>query len=210
MRLQRKRRVKRRTWMVAAASVGLLRTVWAAADVGQKAPSFEVTDTTGRKRTLAEFAGKPVVLEWTSNSCPFVRAQYDSGKMQEVQRWATGQGVVWLSVLSTHPSRGDFLAPAKADAFNKSRKAAPTALLIDSTGQAGRAYGARTTPHMFVIAADGSVAYAGAIDTKATVDAAVVARSRNLVRAALEDLLAGRKVATARTTPYGCMVGYEG
>lgn len=181
----------------------------AGADVGQKAPSFEILDISNRKRSLSEFTGKIVVLEWTSPSCPFVRAQYVSGKMQELQRWAVGQGVVWLSVLSTNPGRADFLPPEKAEAFNQSRHAVPTALLIDSAGQLGRAYDARTTPHMFVITGSGLVAYAGAIDSKATVDEAVVPRSRNLVRAALEDLLAGRKVATPKTVPYGCLVGYE-
>ncbi|MDP2819615.1 MAG: redoxin domain-containing protein [Polaromonas sp.] len=183
--------------------------VAAQAVVGQKAPAFEVADASGRKRSLAEFAGKTVVLEWTSPSCPFVRAQYVSGKMQELQRWAAGKGVVWLSVLSTNPARADFLPGEKAAAFDKTRNAAPTALLMDSTGQLGRAYGARTTPHMFVIAGTGLVAYAGAIDSKATVDEAVVLRSKNLVRAALDDLLAGRKVATPKTAPYGCAVGYE-
>lgn len=204
--------VKRRTCLAALAGTltGLrLPSAAAATDVGQKAPAFEVADTTGRKRTLGEFVGKIVVLEWTSSSCPFTRVQYASGKMQEAQRWATNQGVVWLSVLSTNPARADFLPPAKAEAFNRSRKAAPTALLIDSTGQTGRVYGARTTPHMFVIDANGLIAYTGAIDTKATVDERVVPHSRNLVRAALEDLLAGRPVATPKTSPYGCMVGYE-
>ena len=205
--------MRRRETLLAVAGTlsGLLASgvARAAVDVGQKAPSFEVIDAANRKRSLAEFAGKIVVLEWTSPSCPFVRAQYVSGKMQELQRWAVGQGVVWLSVLSTNPSRADFLEPGNAGSFNRTRNASPTALLIDSAGTMGRAYGARTTPHMFVIAANGQLAYAGAIDTKATVDEAVVPRSRNLVRPAIEDLMAGRKVSTPKTAPYGCLVGYE-
>lgn len=181
----------------------------AALAVGQKAPSFVTVDTAGQSRTLEEFKGKIVVLEWTSPSCPFVRAQYRSGKIQELQGWAKGQGVVWLSVLSTNPGRGDYLNAAKANALNQERKAAPSALLIDSSGKMGRAYGARTTPHMFVIHTNAVLAYAGAIDTVPTVDEAVVPTSRNLVRAALEDLLAGRKVQTPVTSPYGCMVGYD-
>ncbi|APW42900.1 redoxin domain-containing protein [Rhodoferax saidenbachensis] len=173
------------------------------------APSFAVDDATGKRRTLEEFKGKIVVLEWTSPSCPFVRAQYASGKMQELQGWAKAQGVVWLSVLSTNPGRGDYLAPQKALAFNQGRKAQPTALLMDSSGQMGQAYGARNTPHMFVINGAGQLAYSGAIDTQPTVDESVVPNSRNLVRAALEDLLAGKSVATPRTTPYGCLVGYS-
>ena len=167
------------------------------------APPFAVDDAAGKRRTLDEFKGKTVVLEWTSPSCPFVRAQYASGKMQELQGWAKAQGAVWLSVLSTNPVRGDYLDPRKAMAFNQGRKAQPTALLMDSSGQMGQAYGARNTPHMFVINSVGQIAYAGAIDTQPTVDELVVPKSRNLVRAALEDLLAGRSVATPRTTPYG-------
>jgi hypothetical protein len=129
--------------------------------------------------------------------------------MQELQGWATAQGVVWLSVLSTNPARGDYLAPQKAIAFNQGRKAQPTALLMDSSGQMGHMYGARNTPHMFVINDAAQISYAGAIDTQPTVDESVVPKSRNLVRAALGDLLAGRRVAVPRTTPYGCLVGYS-
>lgn len=206
--------MKRRETLLAAgaALAGLgLPGIAGAAVTGQEkaAPSFAVDDATGKRRTLDEFKGKIVVLEWTSPSCPFVRAQYVSGKMQELQGWAKAKGVVWLSVLSTHPARGDYLAPHKAMAFNQRRKAQPTALLMDSSGQMGQAYGARNTPHMFVINSVGTIAYAGAIDTQPTVDESVVPKSRNLVRAALEDLLAGRSVARPRTTPYGCMVGYS-
>ena len=181
----------------------------AATSEGKTAAPFAADDTAGKRRTLDEFNGKIVVLEWTSPSCPFVRAQYASGKMQELQGWAKVQGVVWLSVLSTHPARSDYLAPQKAAAFNQGRKAQPTALLMDSTGQMGQAYGARNTPHMFIINSAGQIAYAGAIDTQPTVDESVVPKSRNFVRVALEDLLAGRSVAIPRTTPYGCLVGYS-
>lgn len=176
---------------------------------GKAAPSFAVDDATGQRRTLEELKGKIVVLEWISPSCPFVRAQYASGKMQELQGWAKAQGVVWLSVLSTNPARGDYLAPQKALAFNQGRKAQPTALLMDSSGQMGQAYGARNTPHMFLINSAGHIAYAGAIDTQPTVDESVVPKSRNLVRAALDDLMASRSVAIPQTSPYGCLVGYS-
>lgn len=206
--------MKRRETLLAVgaglAGLGLPGIAGASATAQEKAaPPFAVDDAAGKRRTLDEFRGKIVVLEWTSPSCPFVRAQYASGKMQELQGWAKAHGVVWLSVLSTNPARGDYLNPQKAMAFNQGRKAQPTALLMDSSGQMGQAYGARNTPHMFVINGAGQVAYAGAIDTQPTVDESVVPKSRNLVRAALEDLLAGRAVATPRTTPYGCLVGYS-
>jgi len=116
--------------------------------------------------------------------------------------------VVWLSVLSTNTSRPDYLPADKAEAFNRARGAAPTALLLDPSGAMGRAFGAVATPHMFVIGANGMVVYAGAIDDQPTVDEAVVKKSRNYVRAALDDLAAGRPVATPSTRPYGCTVGY--
>lgn len=206
--------MKRRETLLAAGAAlagSGLPGIAGAAPTGQEkaAPPFAVDDATGKRRTLDESKGKIVVLEWTSPSCPFVRAQYASGKMQELQGWAKAKGVVWLSVLSTNPARGDYLAPQKAMAFNQGRKAQPTALLMDASGKMGQAYGARNTPHMFVINGAGQIAYAGAIDTQPTVDESVVPKSRNLVRAALEDLLAGRSVATPRTTPYGCLVGYS-
>jgi AhpC/TSA family protein len=167
-----------------------------AAQIGKPAPQFEALDSANRKRQLSEFKGKTVVLEWTSQSCPFVRAQYQSGVMQELQRWATAQGFVWLSVLSAHPSRRDYLPADRAEALNRGRNAAPTALLLDADGAVGRAYGAVVTPHMFIVAANGNLAYAGAIDDKASMNANEVRTSKSFVRAALEDLAAGRKIAT--------------
>jgi hypothetical protein len=163
-----------------------------------------------RRRSLAEFKGKMVVLEWTSASCPFVRAQYESGVMPELQRAATGQGIVWLSVISTHPSRRDYLPPDKAEAMHSKRGGAPTALLMDSAGGMGRAYGAVVTPHMFVIDGKGQLVYSGAISDHATMNAREARASRNYVKAALEDLAAGRKVATPSTRPFGCTIAYSG
>jgi peroxiredoxin len=174
------------------------------------APNFEALDAQGRKVRLADFAGKTVVLEWTSRSCPFVRAQYDSGVMQELQRWSTGQGVVWLSVLSTHPSRRDYMPPAEADRMQRERGGASTALLMDPDGRIGRAYGAVVTPHMFIIAPDGKLAYAGASGDRSTMDAQEVRASKSFVRAALQDLAAGRKVAAPASRPFGCTIAYSG
>ena len=174
------------------------------------APQFEVPDTQMHKRRLSEFKGKTVVLEWTSASCPFVRAQYESGVMPELQKWAASQGIVWLSVISTHPSRRDYLPPDKADAMHRARGAAPAALLMDSAGSMGRAYGAVVTPQMFVIDPKGEVVYSGAISDNPTMSARDARAARNYVKAALEDLAAGRRVATASTRPFGCTVAYSG
>ena len=174
------------------------------------APQFEVPDTQMRSRRLSEFKGKTVVLEWTSASCPFVRAQYESGVMPELQKWAAAQGIVWLSVISTHPSRRDYLPPDKADTLHRARGGAPAALLMDSAGSMGRAYGAVVTPQMFVIDPKGEIVYSGAISDNPTTSARDARAARNYVRAALEDLAAGRKVATGSTRPFGCTVAYSG
>ena len=213
--------MKRRSFLltsmsvVAAACATLPLALWAAgpsaaAAVGRAAPAFEVPDANNRRRTLAEFKGKIVVLEWSSSSCPFAAAQYLSGRMQELQRWATGKGVVWLTVLSSHPSRSEYLPGAQAQAFNHKRGGVPSALLIDATGVVGRNYGAATADHMFVVAPNGKLAYAGGIDDSDSRDPKEVAASHNFVRAALEDLLAGRRVATPTTEPFGCALAYAG
>ena len=202
---------RRQLLLLAAASLGSLSaTRLFAADIGKPAPQFEAVDTGMRKHRLSEFKGKTVVLEWTSASCPFVRAQYDSGVMPELQRWTASQGVVWLSVLSTHPSRRDYLPPDKAEALHRSRGAAPAALLFDAQGTMGRAYGAVVTPQMFIIAPSGELVYAGAISDNPTMSAKEARASKNFVRAALEDLAAGRRIATPSTRPFGCTIAYSG
>jgi AhpC/TSA family len=207
---------RRRALTAMLASAGLLgsiRLVAAAqgpAEVGKPAPAFKVPDAEGRIQQLADFAGKPVVLEWTSPSCPFVRAQYQSGVMQELQKRAAKQGAVWLSVLSTHPSRRDYLPAGKAKGFHQGRGAASTALLIDAEGTMGKAYGAVVTPHIFIVGADGRLVYAGATGDKSTTSAQEVRGSRNFIREALADLAAGRKVATPTSRPFGCTVAYQG
>lgn len=201
---------RRHILVLAAGMLGGFHSVRLFAQVGKPAPQFEVLDSGMQKRRLSEFKGKTVVLEWTAASCPFVRAQYESGVMPELQRWAATQGVVWLSILSTHPSRRDYLPPDKADALHRNRGAAPTALLLDAEGAMGRAYGAVVTPHMFIVAPNGNLVYAGAISDNATMDAKEARSSRNFVRAALEDLAAGRKIATPSTRPFGCTIAYSG
>jgi peroxiredoxin len=180
------------------------------AAVGRPAPAFEVIDSSKRTRTLAEFKGKTVVLEWSSPSCPFAKAQYASGRMPEIQKWAEQQGVVWLTVLSSHPSRSDYLEPDKAEALNRGRGGAPSALLIDASGAVGRAYGAKTANHMFIVGKDGTLVYAGGIDDGETMNPRKVLAAHNYVRAALQDIVAGRAVQVATTQPFGCALAYAG
>ena len=176
--------------------------------VGQPAPAFSVADTTGKTWTLKDLAGRTAVLEWTNHDCPFVRKHYGAGNMQTLQKEAAGQGVLWLSVISSATGKQGHVSPAEADALTKSRGAAPTAVLLDETGAMGRAYAARTTPHMYVIGPDGTLRYMGGIDDRATADAADIPGAKPYVRAALADLVAGRPVADAVTRPYGCSVKY--
>jgi len=191
--------------VLAAASVP---TASAEAVVGQAAPAFTLTDSHGKSHSLAGFAGKVVVLEWWNPECPFVGKHYTSGNMQKLQKEWTAKGVVWLTVSSSGPGKQGFVDGAKADALMKEKGGASTAVLLDHDGKAGKAYGAKTTPHMFVIDAKGRVAYAGGIDDKASTDVADVATAKNHVSAALAEVLAGRPVSVASSAPYGCGVKY--
>jgi peroxiredoxin len=178
------------------------------AAVGQPAPAFELADTQGKPVRLADFQGKFVVLEWTNPGCPFVVKHYGSQNMQALQKEASGQGVVWLSISSTAPGHSDYLAPAALAAQYKSWGATPAAMLMDDAGQVGRAYGARTTPHMYVIDPKGVLVYAGGIDDKRSANPADVKTAKNFVRTALAEARAGKAVSTPTALPYGCSVKY--
>jgi peroxiredoxin len=180
----------------------------AQAAVGQPAPLFSATDPSGKLVSLADFKGKTVVLEWVNPECPYVRKHYDSTNMQATQRAATARDVVWLSVNSTHPSHADHKKPAEMAAWTKAQRAAPTATLLDGDGKIGRSYGARTTPHMYVVDAKGTLVYAGGIDDKPSANPADVKTAKNFVNAALADVIAGRAVAQPVTRAYGCSVKY--
>jgi peroxiredoxin len=176
--------------------------------VGQPAPAFSVADAGGKPVSLADFKGKTVVLEWVNPGCPYVRKHYDSANMQSTQKGAAAQGVVWLAVNSTHPSHYDYRKPAEMTGWMKAQNAAATATLMDSDGKVGRAYGARTTPHLYIVDAKGTLVYAGGIDDKPSANPADTKTAKNHVNAALADVLAGRPVAQASTRPYGCSVKY--
>ena len=191
-----------------AVLAGLFAAVAFASTPGQPAPDFTVTDATGKPVKLADQRGKFVVLEWTNPECPFVQKHYVSGNMQELQKEYVGRNVVWLSVNSTRKSHGEFKSGSEMTQWMNGHKAAQTAVLIDDTSSAGRAYAARTTPHMFVIDPQGKVVYAGAIDDKRSANPADAKTAKNFVRAALNETLAGKPVSVAQTQPYGCSVKY--
>jgi peroxiredoxin len=179
---------------------------WSA--VGAPAPDFTLTDTAGKSVKLADYKGKYVVLEWTNPECPFVRKHYDSQNMQGLQKEFGARDVVWLAINSTNKSSGEFKTGAQMDAWLKTQGAAPRAALIDATSETGRAYAAKTTPHMFVVNPSGKVVYAGAIDDKRSANPADAKSANNYVRAALNESLAGKPVTVASTSPYGCSVKY--
>lgn len=180
----------------------------AAPRVGAPAPDFEGVDTQGQVHRVVDYRGKTVVLEWTNHDCPFVRKHYGAGNMQAQQREAQAQGVVWLSVISSAPGKQGNVSPAEADELTRSRDAAPQAVILDPAGTIGRAYAARTTPHMYIIDAAGTLVYMGGIDSIPTAEPDDIARATQYVRVALQDLAAGRPVGTPVTQPYGCSVKY--
>jgi peroxiredoxin len=137
----------------------------AAPAVGQGAPDFTLQDASGKTVKLSDYRGKHVVLEWTNPGCPYVRKHYDSGNMPVTQKEAVDKGVVWLSINSTEKSSWEYMAPTKLVAWQKERKAQPSAMLVDEEGTAGKAYGARTTPHMYIVDPQGRLIYAGGIDS---------------------------------------------
>lgn len=180
----------------------------AEAEVGAPAPDFTATDIGGNAFSLAEQRGKPVVLEWTNHECPFVVKHYSTGNMQAAQKAATKDGAIWVSIVSSAPDKQGHVTPEQAAEIIKAQGAAPTTQILDPAGAIGRAYGAKTTPHVFVIDANGVVAYAGAIDDDPSADPATVAGAKNYVLAALEALKAGVPVDPAQTRAYGCGVKY--
>jgi peroxiredoxin len=181
---------------------------FANAPAGQPAPDFTVTDLSGKPAKLSDYKGRTVVLEWTNFGCPFVQKHYRSGNMQALQK-KYGSDVVWLAVNSTSRSSSDWTEPAALTKELADFGASPSRYLVDEPGSVGRAYGARTTPHMYIIDASGKVVYNGAIDDKRSTNPEDVKGAKNYVVAALEEIKAGKPVTTASTTPYGCSVKYR-
>ena len=182
--------------------------VSAAPKVGELAPAFTALATSSKTVSLSDYKGKYVVLEWTNNGCPFVQKHYGAGNMQTQQKEATEKGVVWLTVISSAPGKQGHLSAAKADELTASRKAAPSAVLLDESGEVGRLYGAKTTPHLFIIDPQGKLIYAGGIDSIASADKEDIPKATQYVRVALNEAMAGKPVSQPVTAPYGCSVKY--
>ncbi len=205
-------RASRRAVMAAAVALGasfLVPLPVQAAAVGQAAPDFVARDTRGETHRLSDLRGRYVVLEWTNPGCPFVRKHYGSGNLPATQRAAVERGAVWLAIDSTERASIDYLQPAALDAWMREHRAAATAVLMDEDGVIGRAYGARTTPHLFIIDPQGTLVYAGGIDSIASARVEDIPRATNHVMRALEEAFGGAPVSTASTRAYGSAVKYK-
>lgn len=193
-----------------AAMAVLAAPAWANAQstVGQMAPAFSLVAADGKTVTLESLRGKTVVLEWTNHDCPFVRKHYDAGNMRALQKEAAAAGAVWLQVISSAPAKQGFVDGATAIALNTKRNAAPAGTLLDPTGKVGQLYGAKTTPHMYIINPQGTLVYQGGIDSIASARTDDIAKADQYVRLALADLAAGKPLAKSASRPYGCAVKY--
>jgi peroxiredoxin len=177
--------------------------------VGTTAPDFSLTDSKGKTQSVSQYKGKYVVLEWFNPECPFVKKHYGSGNMQKLQEEFTAKGVTWLTIDSSAPGLEGNLTAEQAEKKIAEWKTKQTALVLDPDGKAGRSYGAKNTPHMFVINPEGKIVYEGAIDSKATPNPSDIASSTNYVKVALEESMGGKTVSNANTKPYGCSVKYK-
>lgn len=180
----------------------------AAQQTGEMAPEFTLTDSNGNEHSLSDFRGQVVVLEWLNHDCPFVRKFYSAGEMQRLQEMYTNEGVVWLSVISSAPGKQGHMSPDGINTAIEEHGSKQTAVLIDEDGEVGRSYNARTTPHMFVIDAEGMLRYNGAMDDQPSANPATLEEAENYVVNALDATLNGRDVANSTTRPYGCSVKY--
>lgn len=179
------------------------------AKIGSPAPDFTLVDSNGKSHSLSSFKGKTVVLEWFNKGCPYVQKHYKSSNMQALQKKYTDQGVVWLTIISSAEGKQGFETAADAGKTRGEWKIASTATLLDPKGEVGdKLYKAKTTPHMYVIDAKGTLVYNGAIDSISSSDPADIPKSENYVASALDLVAAGKAVKTATTKPYGCSVKY--
>lgn len=188
--------------------VACLPSANASVDIGEMAPDFTAVDTKGVEHTLSDFKGKNVVLEWSNHECPFVVKHYESGNMQKIQKEATDNGAVWITIVSSAEGKQGAVSTEEANKIMEDVGAHSTARILDPSGEIGNLYGAKTTPHMFVIDKDGKIAYMGAIDSDSSFKPESIEGATNYVTEALAALNAGEKLKVSSTQPYGCGVKY--
>lgn len=183
-------------------------TIAQEAKLNEDAPDFTLKDFEGKEHKLSDYKGKIVVLEWINYDCPFVKKHYDSGNMQQLQENYTKKDIIWLAICSSAPGKQGHFSVDEIKKRTNDHKAKFTAYLIDENGVVGKKYGAKTTPHMFIIDKEGKLVYAGGIDDKPTRDPKDIPGSINYVSKALDELIDGKKVSVQSTQPYGCSVKY--
>ena len=194
------------TFLIACGSPALVQ----AAETGEPAPAFTATDTKGNEISLSDYEGQNVVLEWTNHKCPYVRKHYDTGNMQKTQKMALEDGdTVWLTLISSAPGKQGHVTPEEANQIVEDEGAMITAKILDESGEIGKMYDAKTTPHMYVIDPDGTLVYQGAIDDNSSFKHETVEGATNYVLAALNSLEEGNPIDVSSTQPYGCNVKYE-
>ena len=179
-----------------------------AVESGTPAPDFTLQSSAGETISLSQYRGQYIVLEWTNHKCPFVKKFYREGHMQALQKQLTEDGAVWLQVISSAPGKSGYLSASAAEALRTEKGHQSTALLLDSEGTVGRAYDARTTPHIFLIDPEGKLLYQGAIDSVASTQTADIEAAENYLLAAYRSAQAGDPVEKSATKPYGCGVKY--
>lgn len=183
-------------------------TTYAGVEVGKAAPDFTGVDSNGKQHSLSQYKGKTVVLEWTNHDCPYVKKHYNSGNMQKLQKDATANDIVWLSIISSKPGKQGHVSSKQANQLTQSRNAAPTAVILDESSEIGMLYGAKTTPHMYIVDKSGQLVYMGGIDDNPSKNKDDIPTSKNYVSAALDALAAGKSIENSITRPYGCSVKY--
>jgi len=180
--------------------------------INEQAPNFQAVNSYGKTIQLSDLKGSPVILEWTNHECPYVARHYNENNMQNLQKMARDEGVLWLSIISSTPGDQGHVSPEKANELTESRKASPSHVLIDESGELGMLYGAKTTPHMYMIDANGILRYKGAIDDigrgmqffNASFNKAI-----NYVSSQMDQLVANQSLTINSTTAYGCSVKYN-
>ena len=173
------------------------------------APLFTLRDADGNPHSLQEYSGRYVILEWVNFRCPFVGKHYGSGAMQELQKSMTARGAVWLSICSSAPGKEGYYEGTALKEKLQEEHASPTAYLVDPDGTVGRLYGAKTTPHMFIIDPKGVLIYEGGIDNIPSTDTEDIARATNYVKEVMAEAWDGKPLPVKATRSYGCSVKYR-
>lgn len=176
--------------------------------IGEEAPDFTLMAADGSEQSLSDYRGQYVILEWVNHGCPYVKKHYNSKNMTNMQKAMTAKGVAWLSISSSKEGSQGYHTPSEWQKVNEEKGGAATAVLLDSAGDVGRLYGARTTPHMYVINPEGVLIYKGAIDSIPSTDIDDIPKAKSYVVLAVDQAMSGQNVEIASTEPYGCSVKY--